>query len=168
MCSFSIVRQNASKPKSHRHPFLWFTAQHAREGDFQSNDLLLEWDCVSRKWTVWVSSSSWLGAGKPAYPGSVQEPRETLHQGTALWHTSFLGLSSATPRPLSCPPWRCHIGCSASCAVRTFCPNAEDGRQNAGDVPLFTRGTCVLRQVQSSKFLTASWRRSVPAWLLCT
>lgn len=40
-------------------------------------------------------------------------------------------LPSATPHPQSCPPWRCHTGCSASCAARTFCLNAGK-RRSAG------------------------------------
>lgn len=41
-------------------------------------------------------------------------------------------LPSAVPRPRPCPPWRCRTGCSASCAVHTFCPNAEERTRDAG------------------------------------
>ena len=70
-------------------------SHNAHEGQtLKSNNLLLEWDCGSRKWTFWMQSFKQIGSWRiPAYLGSAWEPKEMLHLGMAQWYTSFLGLS---------------------------------------------------------------------------
>ena len=75
-------------------------------------------------------------------------------------------LPSAAPHPRSCPPWRCHTGCSASCAARTFCPNAAERTQDAGAGPTVTWGVGVLPQAPRSEPLAGSRRGFLPSGLL--
>lgn len=80
---------------------------------------------------------------QPSSPYRVaRDPAPGFRQGRA-WALGWVTrgpLPSATPHPQSCPPWRCHRGCSASCVVHTFCPNAEERKQGAGDVPSVSSG----------------------------
>lgn len=92
---------------------------------------------------------------RPAMLTSTSQPfSQRRWPGTQLWDSREKGersrrarervecspLPSAAPRPQSCPPWRCHRGYTASCAVHTFWSNAGERKQNTGEVPTGNSG----------------------------
>lgn len=74
------------------------------------------------------------------------QDKATGYKGKIAWRPSDWircgpFLPSVTPRPQSCPPWRCHTDYSVSCAAHTFCPDAEETKCRR--MPTEPRDQCV-------------------------